>query len=59
MTINDINISDIIQARRMDPIFFRSGTSLFGKKYKLESIGSCTIDIQSGVGAGKVTKHQR
>lgn len=53
MTINDINISDIIQARRMDPIFFRYGTSLFGKKYKLESIGSCTIDIQSGVGAGK------
>lgn len=53
MTINDINISDIIQARRMDPIFFRYGTSLFGEKYKLESIGSCIIDIQSGVGAGK------
>ena len=53
MTINDIYISDIIQARRMDPIFFRYGTSQFGKKYKLESIGSCITDIQSGVGAGK------
>lgn len=53
MAINDIYISDIIQARRMDPIFFRYGTSLFGQKYKLESIGSCIIDMQSGVGAGK------
>lgn len=53
MTINDIYISDIIQARRMDPIFFRYGTSQFGQKYKLESIGSCIIDLQSGVGAGK------
>lgn len=53
MTINDIYISDIILARRMDPIFFRYGTSQFGQKYKLESIGSCIIDLQSGVGAGK------
>lgn len=53
MTINDIYISDIIQARRMDPIFFRYGTSQFGQKYKLESIGSCIIDVQSGIGAGK------
>lgn len=53
MAINDIYISDIIQARRMDPIFFRYGTSRFGQKYKLESIGSCIIDMQSGVGAGK------
>lgn len=53
MAINDIYISDIIQARRMDPIFFRYGTSLFGQKYKLESIRSCIIDMQSGVGAGK------
>lgn len=53
MTINEIYISDIIQARRMDPIFFRYGTSQFGKKYKLELIGSCITDLQSGVGAGK------
>lgn len=48
-----IYIFDIIQARRMDPIFFRYGTSLFGQKYKLESIGSCIIDMQSDVGAWK------
>lgn len=53
MAINGVYISDIIQARRMDPIFFRYGTSQFGKNYKLESIGSCVIDVQSGVGAGK------
>lgn len=37
----------------MDPIFFRYGTIQFGRIFKLESISSCIIDIQSGVGAGK------
>jgi len=53
MTINNIYISNIIQVRRMDPIFFRYGIGQFSQKYNLESIGSCAIDIQSGVGAGK------
>lgn len=53
MKINSIYISNIIDARRMDPIFFRYGTIQFGRIFKLESISSCIIDIQSGVGAGK------
>ncbi|MFR3331124.1 MAG: restriction endonuclease subunit S [Odoribacter splanchnicus] len=53
MNINNIHISNIIQARRMDPIFFRYGISQLGQKYKLTTIGSCAIDIQSGIGAGK------
>lgn len=53
MKINSIYISNIIDARRMDPIFFRYGTIQLGRIFKLEPISSCIIDIQSGVGAGK------
>ena len=53
MKINSIYISNIIDARRMDPIFFRYGIIQFGRIFKLEPISSCIIDIQSGVGAGK------
>lgn len=53
MKINNIHISDIIDARRMDPIFFRCGTTQFERHFKLEAIGTCIVDIQSGVGAGK------
>lgn len=53
MKINSIYISNIIDARRMDPKFFRYGTIQLGRIFKLEPISSCIIDIQSGVGAGK------
>lgn len=53
MQINRIHISDIADARRMDPIFFRFGTARFGHTFKLASIGSVVIDMQSGFGAGK------
>lgn len=45
--------SDIIDARRMDPIFFRYGSMQFGRYFRLEAISTCIVDIQSGVGAGK------
>lgn len=53
MKINRVHISDIIDARRMDPIFFRYGTMQFGRYFRLEAISTCIVDIQSGVGAGK------
>ena len=53
MKINRVHISDIIDARRMDPIFFRYGTMQFGRNFRLEAISTCIVDIQSGVGAGK------
>ncbi len=53
MKINSINISNIVDARRMDPITFRYRTMQFGRNIKLEPISSCVIDLQSGVGAGK------
>lgn len=53
MIINKYNISHIIDARRLDPIFFRYDTKRFGTIYPLVSIGSCVVDMQSGIGAGK------
>lgn len=53
MQTNRIHISDIADARRMDPIFFRFGTARFGHTFKLTSIGSVVVDMQSGFGAGK------
>ena len=53
MIINKYNISHIIDARRLDPIFFRYDTKRFGTIYPLVSVGSCVVDMQSGIGAGK------
>lgn len=46
-------ISNIIDARRIDPIFYRCNIQRFGTRYKLASISSVSVDIQSGFGAGK------
>ena len=59
MKINRVHISDIIDARRMDPIFFRYGTMQFGRYFRLEAISTCIVDIQSGVGAGKRIKQTK
>ena len=53
MITNKYNISHIIDARRLDPIFFRYDTKRFGTIYPLVSVGSCVVDMQSGIGAGK------
>lgn len=53
MEATRIHISSLIDARRMDPIFFRYGTNRFGQKFTLVSIGAVSLDLQSGFGAGK------
>lgn len=47
------NISNIIDARRIDPVFYKCSIHRFGVKYKLTPLGSVCVDMQSGFGAGK------
>ena len=53
MTENIVKISQIIDARRLDPIFFRTGYVIFKDKFPLAPLKSFCLYFQSGFGAGK------